>query len=76
MRVRDDGIGRAASAKLGLRDPHKPLATQITRERLQLLLPGMEDKALEIRDLYNEQGHASGTEIVLYLPYEESYEQD
>lgn len=74
--VRDDGIGRVASAKPELRDPHKPLATVITRERLRLLLPEMGDKTLEIRDLYYEDGSASGTELVLYLPYEETHEQD
>lgn len=66
--VEDSGVGRAAAAHLKLRDPHKPLATQITLERLQLLRKsGHETPALEITDLY-ENGQAAGTRVVLRLP--------
>jgi hypothetical protein len=68
--VRDSGVGRAAAAKLKLRDPHKPLATQITLERLQLQRnPALENPALQIKDLF-EKGKAAGTEVILHIPYQ------
>ena len=69
--IRDDGIGRAAAAaKSNLRDPHKPLATAITQERLQLLRKSAEPPAVEIKDFYDENGGAAGTEVVVRLPME------
>jgi len=66
----DTGVGRAAASQLKLRDPHKPLATQITLDRLQLLRPTSQDApALYIRDLM-ENGQPSGTEVVLHIPFE------
>ncbi len=68
--IRDTGVGRAASAQLKLRDPHKPLATQITMERLQLLRnKTSETPALQIHDLY-EQDKPAGTEVVLHIPFQ------
>lgn len=69
--VRDTGVGRAAAAKLKLRDPHKPLATQITLERLQLQRKpsSNESPALQIKDLF-EKGKPTGTEIILHIPYQ------
>lgn len=66
--IRDTGVGRAAAAHLKLRDPHKPLATQITLERLQLLRDKTRiSPALEILDLFeNEQ--VAGTKVVLRIP--------
>ncbi|MCB9336903.1 MAG: histidine kinase [Lewinellaceae bacterium] len=68
--ISDDGIGRkAAAAKSKLRDPHKPLATAITEERLQLLRKNGA-QAVSINDLYNGKGEAAGTEVVVLLPVE------
>jgi len=68
--IRDTGVGRAASAQLKLRDPHKPLATQITIERLQILRnKTSETPALQIHDLY-EQDKPAGTEVVLRIPFQ------
>ncbi len=70
--VRDNGIGRAAAAaKSNLRDPHKPLATAITQERLQLLRKKAVPPAVEINDVYDENGVAAGTEVVVRLPMEQ-----
>jgi sensor histidine kinase YesM len=67
--VRDDGIGRAAAAKRSkLQDPHKPLATQITLERLQLLRRRTVPSPVEVNDLHDESGNPCGTEVVLRLP--------
>ncbi|MBI1228329.1 MAG: hypothetical protein GC192_24050 [Bacteroidetes bacterium] len=70
--VTDDGIGRTAAAAMSkLRDPHKPLATAITEERLGLLRKTDGNvPALEVRDLVNENGEAAGTTVVLHLPME------
>jgi sensor histidine kinase YesM len=69
--VRDNGIGRAAAAaKSNLRDPHKPLATAITQERLQLLRKNAVPPAVEINDVYDENSVAAGTEVVVRLPME------
>jgi len=68
--IRDSGVGRAAAAQLKLRDPHKPLATQITLERLQLQRNPLNDTpALRIQDLF-EKGKPAGTEVVLHIPYQ------
>lgn len=75
--VRDTGVGRAAAnARSKLRDPHKPLATAITQERLQLLRKNTGQPAVEIRDLYDENGAAAGTEVVLRLPVEKTKSHD
>lgn len=68
--VRDTGVGRESAAQLRLRDPHKPLATQITLERLQLQRDRHQTTpALEIHDLV-EKGKSAGTEVVLRIPYQ------
>ncbi len=69
--LKDDGIGRkAAAAKNKLRDPHKPLATAITQERLDLLRKNGTQPAVEILDIYDQNGQAAGTEVLLRLPVE------
>lgn len=73
--VSDTGVGREASAQRRLHNPHKPLATQITLERLQLLRGNNnETPALHIRDLY-EGGTAAGTEVVLHIPFQTMSQQ-
>ena len=67
--IRDNGIGRAASAQLRLREMHKPLATQITADRLRLFREQKEDPAVIIRDLFDEQGSPAGTEVTLFIPF-------
>jgi sensor histidine kinase YesM len=69
VQVKDDGVGRAASGQHKLRDMHKPLATQITNDRLKLL--GQTEKTpIQILDLVDEQGHPVGTEVVLFIPFQ------
>lgn len=67
--VHDTGVGRQASAQLAFRDPHKPLATQITLERLQLLRHNKQHTPLNIQDLYDEAGKPAGTCVTLHIPY-------
>ena len=69
--VRDDGIGRKASNPHKFRDVHKPLATQITIDRLRLLDTAEEiHQPIVINDLMDEQDHALGTEVLIYIPYQ------
>ena len=69
VQVKDDGVGRAASGQHKLRDMHKPLATQITTDRLKLL--GQTEKIpIQIIDLLDEQGQPLGTEVVLLIPFQ------
>ena len=69
VQVKDDGVGRATSGQHKLRDMHKPLATQITTDRLKLL--GQTEKIpIQIIDLLDEQGQALGTEVVLLIPFQ------
>jgi ligand-binding sensor domain-containing protein len=67
--IRDTGVGRATSTQQKLRDPHKPLATQITIERLQLLRGANQNIPLQINDLY-DNGKACGTEVILHIPFQ------
>jgi ligand-binding sensor domain-containing protein len=74
--VCDDGIGRKAAAQSKMRDLHKPLATQITIDRLQLLRSHSGNAALTIRDLYHPDGRAAGTCVTLLIPYQMQKQHD
>jgi len=74
--IKDDGIGRVASAQLQLRNMHKPLATRITTNRLRLLHPDRSGEAVAIRDLYDEKGAAAGTEVTLFIPFQNNHSHD
>lgn len=69
--IRDTGVGRDASSRLKLKSDHRPLATYITKERLQLLRPAdAAEPALQIRDLFDSRGKAAGTEVEIRLPFQ------
>ena len=74
--IKDDGIGRVASAQLQLRNMHKPIATQITTDRLRLLYPGTAEEPVTIRDLYDDKGAAAGTEVLLLIPFQNNHSYD
>ncbi len=72
--IRDNGVGRAASAERNARKTkkHQSMALDVTRERLELLnQPFGLKKSLEIIDLKHADGQANGTQVNLYLPLEE-----
>ncbi len=62
----DDGIGREASEKMKANSSLKKesLGMKITERRLQLLKNSM-DKEFEVIDLYDINGEASGTKVVI-----------
>ncbi len=71
--IQDNGIGRVAAAKRKSQQQqrHKSAALQVTRERLDLLMGTGEKPSLEMVDLSDEEGRASGTQVWLRLPMEE-----
>jgi LytS/YehU family sensor histidine kinase len=71
VEVQDDGVGRTASAEIesGKTDHHPPMATSITRERLEILGKKARRKVtLEITDLYDDSRKACGTQVNILIP--------
>lgn len=69
--VEDDGVGRQKARKIEIvKDPgHRSMATSLTRERLANLNRKLNKKIiLEIIDLKNDFGEASGTRVVFVVP--------
>lgn len=69
--VQDNGIGRERSAELNRNSKetyHRSTALLVTQERLDLLSGGGRRAYLEIMDLINEQGTASGTRVLIRIP--------
>ena len=68
--IEDNGVGRAKAAMLEseTRNEHKSAALDITRERLaQSNEKGKPESKLEIVDLYDADGNASGTKVVIRI---------
>ena len=69
--VEDDGIGREKAQEILQKQnkDHKSLATTITQERIKVLNKKQKHKLkLEIIDLKNEKGEATGTMVVFKIP--------
>lgn len=71
--IRDNGIGRAASAKLksATETKHRSLGMKITSELIERTHTGGQ-KGVVINDLHDEEGKACGTEVIVYIPIEQS----
>lgn len=72
--VVDNGIGRKASANVGLKKDanHVSLGTQVTSERLEMLKHDSgKDAGFEIIDLFDEEEKAIGIKVIIRIPYEE-----
>jgi len=66
--VEDNGIGREAARQRGQRQDHRSRATQINKDRIDLLRRSMGRQVhLHVEDLYNG-GQPSGTRVLLELP--------
>jgi hypothetical protein len=79
LEVTDNGVGREESARIERphSKDHRPMATSITRERLQALSRRVKRKLrrmvnLQITDLYDEQGKVCGTKVNIVIPAESS----
>jgi LytS/YehU family sensor histidine kinase len=70
----DDGIGRKAASELRPFDEKKrSLGLKITRERFDLLNENNEGKTFfEFEDLFDENGNASGTKVILKIRIREA----
>ncbi|MEO6303504.1 MAG: histidine kinase, partial [Bacteroidia bacterium] len=69
--VTDNGIGRVKAEELNKNSKetyHKSTALLVTQERLDLLKENDDLKSLEIIDLYDEQGNAMGTKVIVRIP--------
>jgi tetratricopeptide (TPR) repeat protein len=68
--IRDNGIGRKRAAQLKSKsaEKHKSMGLQITAERLALLTgTGEAGHFFRIEDLYDAEGNAIGTQVVLTI---------
>ena len=68
--VRDNGIGRekASELKSQLAANHKSMGLQITKERLAVMDDNKsKESPVEIEDLYDENGLASGTRVTIKI---------
>lgn len=69
--VTDNGIGRAKAEEMNRNSKetyHKSTALLVTQERLDLLQEDKNVRSLEIIDLYDEAGQASGTKVIVRVP--------
>ncbi|MCP4439412.1 MAG: hypothetical protein GY810_10770 [Aureispira sp.] len=71
--ILDNGIGRKASMEINKRKPknHKSFAMSANQKRLELLNHARTHViGIEIKDLYDENKVAAGTEVILNIPIE------
>ncbi len=73
LKITDNGVGRQKSSEINARKAktHQSFSTQATSERLELLKnQSLSNKNIEveINDLKDEHGNATGTEIVILIP--------
>lgn len=67
--VQDDGIGRDKARELEKEKKHRSMATSITRERLEMLGRRLKKSyPLQITDLKDDSGKASGTLVSFRMP--------
>lgn len=70
--ITDNGIGRKANMP---KDAHRSVGMQLTGQRVRLLARQMKRPgAIEVEDLKDELGHASGTRVRLRFPKEQDNE--
>ena len=71
--VEDDGVGREFAAKHKKTKHSQSMATLITRERLVVLGKKFKRKFnLEVIDLKGADGNATGTKVVITMPFIEN----
>ena len=70
--IEDDGIGREKAKDLPNKKAHRSMATQINKDRIDLLRKSVDELIdLKIIDKYNQQGEACGTKVIIRLPAQE-----
>ena len=74
--IEDNGVGRAAAAGFQTQRPanHQSFASSATQKRLELLNEGRSNAiAVRFIDLQDEQGRATGTKVVIEIPYSTTF---
>ncbi|PZR27566.1 MAG: hypothetical protein DI535_10095 [Citrobacter freundii] len=69
--IRDNGVGRARAAELKSRSAtaHRSFGMSITHERMELINQMYNTSmSVVINDLHDEQGNATGTEVIIDIP--------
>jgi ligand-binding sensor domain-containing protein len=68
--IADDGVGREKAAALKNKSAnHKSMGMRITESRIAMLQKmNGENRSVEIRDVFDAEGNAAGTEVVLKIP--------
>lgn len=69
--VTDNGIGRKKAeemVKTSKETYHRSTALAVTQERLDIFKEKADVRSLEIVDLYDEKGEASGTKVIVRMP--------
>lgn len=74
LEVTDNGVGRKESEALQTKENKQSISTTIARERIEKFRKTLRQKKIsyEIIDLY-DNGKASGTKVVMMLPYKKIY---
>lgn len=68
--ISDNGIGREKARDIEKKKQHQSLAINITKERLSILQNKYKYKFfMEVIDLKDAKGHATGTKIKIAIPY-------
>jgi hypothetical protein len=69
--IADNGMGRKATLALNNKSAgkYKSMGLQITKERIALLDNQQGIQSIEIEDLYDNNGNASGTKVLLRIKY-------
>ena len=68
--IQDNGVGRKRSAEIQKDTPlSKSYGTRITNDRIGLISRSLQiDASVQIEDLYDDSGVATGTRVVISLP--------
>jgi len=68
-KIIDNGIGRERSLEINKNKKHKSFATRASVDRFQLINQNMKEQVgIEIKDLFDENDIAKGTEVMLRIP--------
>ncbi|HEX5152708.1 MAG TPA: histidine kinase [Parafilimonas sp.] len=75
--ITDNGVGRKVALELSRNatSKNKSLGLQITKERIALLDNEQGEHFIEIEDLYDDNGNAMGTKVIIRIKYKIAIEK-
>jgi ligand-binding sensor domain-containing protein len=73
--ITDNGVGRKRANELSLlqKQGHTSVSMEVTAQRLDALMSESGETGQKIIDLYDDQGHAAGTKVILKIPVKTNY---